>query len=90
MWKLSRRLLRASSDLKSTCCEKILDLSKLFWGANVYLQKSGPLNKLAEARKTGKSPDTLGLKKFGMGKLWVKKFGPKVFSLIFSLNWIIL
>ena len=56
------------------------------WGANVYLQKSGPLNKLAEARKTGKLPDTLGLKKFGMGRLWVNKvfwvknvFGSKTF-----------
>ena len=31
------------------------------------------LNKLAKARKTRTSPSTLGLKKFGLGKLWVKK-----------------
>ena len=30
-------------------------------------------NKLAKARKTRTSPSTLGLKKFGLGKLWVKK-----------------
>ena len=30
-------------------------------------------NKLAKARKTRKSPGTLGLKKFGLGKLWVEK-----------------
>ena len=30
-------------------------------------------NKLAKARKTRTSPNTLGLKKFGLGKLWVKK-----------------
>ena len=30
-------------------------------------------NKLAKARKTRKSPRTLGLKKFGPGKLRVKK-----------------
>ena len=29
-------------------------------------------NKLAKARKTCKSPGTLGLKKFGPGKLWEK------------------
>ena len=37
------------------------------------------LNKLAKARKTRKSPATLGLKKFGRGKIWVKKVGPKIF-----------
>ena len=31
-------------------------------------------NKLAKARKTRTSPGTLGLKKFGLGKLWVKFF----------------
>ena len=31
------------------------------------------MNKLAKARKTRKSPRTLGLKKFGPGKLRVKK-----------------
>ena len=31
------------------------------------------INKLAKARKIRKSPGTLGLKKFGTGKLWVKK-----------------
>ena len=31
------------------------------------------MNKLANARKTRKSPGTLGLNKFGPGKLWVKK-----------------
>ena len=31
-------------------------------------------NKLAKARKTRTSLSTLGLKKFGLGKLWVKKF----------------
>ena len=30
-------------------------------------------NKLAKARKTRKSQSTLGLKKFGPGKVWVKK-----------------
>ena len=30
-------------------------------------------NKLAKARKMRKPPGTLGLKKFGPGKLWVKK-----------------
>ena len=30
-------------------------------------------NKLAKARKTRTSPSTLGLKKFGLGRLWVKK-----------------
>ena len=34
-------------------------------------------NKLAKARKTRKSPDTLGLKKFGPGKLWVEKVWSK-------------
>ena len=39
------------------------------------------INKLAKARKTRTSPNTLGLKKFGMGKLWSKKFfGSKSFS----------
>ena len=37
-------------------------------------------NKLAKARKIRKSPGTLGLKKFGAGKLWIEKFGPKIFS----------
>ena len=31
------------------------------------------INKLAKAQKTRKSPGTIGLKKFGPGKLWVKK-----------------
>ena len=30
-------------------------------------------NKLAKARKTRKSPATLGLKNIGLGKLWVEK-----------------
>ena len=30
-------------------------------------------NKLTKARKTPKSPATLGLEKFGPGKLWVEK-----------------
>ena len=30
-------------------------------------------NKLAKARKIRKSPSTLGLEKFGPGKLWVEK-----------------
>ena len=45
-------------------------------------------NKLAKARKIRTSPSTLGLKKFGLGKLWVKKvfrfkkfFGSKKFFL---------
>ena len=39
------------------------------------------LNKLAKARKTRTSPGTLGLKKFGQGKLWVKKvFGKYTFK----------
>ena len=32
------------------------------------------INKLAKARKMRKPPGTLGLKKFGPGKFWVKKF----------------
>ena len=37
-------------------------------------------NKLAKARKTRKSPGTLGLKKFGPGKLWFKKvWAPNIF-----------
>ena len=32
-----------------------------------------PENKLAKARKTRKSPGTLGLKNFGLGKVWVEK-----------------
>ena len=44
-----------------------------FW-ITVYRGK----NKLAKARKTRTSPNTLGLKKFGLGKLWVRKvFQPK-------------
>ena len=31
------------------------------------------VNKLAKARKMRKPPGTLGLKKFGPGKFWVKK-----------------
>ena len=31
------------------------------------------MNKLTKARKTCKSPGTLGLKKFGTVKLWVEK-----------------
>ena len=38
------------------------------------------VNKLAKARKTRTSPGTLGLKKFGLGMLWVKKvFGKYTF-----------
>ena len=37
------------------------------------------INKLAKARKTRTSPNTLGLKKFGLGKLWVKKKLKSVF-----------
>ena len=37
-------------------------------------------NKRAKARKTRTSPGMLGLKKFGLGKLWVKKvLGQKSF-----------
>ena len=36
-------------------------------------------NKLAKARKTRKSPGTLGLKNFGPGKLWFEKFGTNFF-----------
>ena len=32
----------------------------------------------------------LSLKKSGPGKLWVKKFGPTMFLVIFLSNWIIL
>ena len=34
-------------------------------------EKRREKNKLAKARKTRTSPGTLGLKKFGLGKLWV-------------------
>ena len=38
-------------------------------------------NKLAKAWKTRTSPGTLGLKKFGLGKLWVKNvFGKYTFE----------
>ena len=37
-------------------------------------------NKLAKARKTRTSPSMLGLKKFGLGKLWVKKVWANFFS----------
>ena len=37
-------------------------------------------NKLAKARKMRKPPGTLGLKKFGLGNLWSKKFGPKILA----------
>ena len=47
---------------------------------------SAKKNKLAKARKTRTSPSTLRLKKFGLGRLWVKKvfwvknvFGSKKF-----------
>ena len=36
-------------------------------------------NKLAKARKTRKSPHTLGLKKFGLVKLVVEKVWDKIF-----------
>ena len=37
-------------------------------------------NKLAKARKTRKSPGTLGFKKFGPGKLWVQQvWGQNIF-----------
>ena len=36
-------------------------------------------NKLAKARKMRK-PGTLSLKKFGLGNLWVKKFGSKILA----------
>ena len=56
----------------------------LLKGGNVagsVLTSGGKKNKLAKARKTRTSPNTLGLKKFGMGKLWSKKFfGSKSFS----------
>ena len=39
------------------------------------------INKLAKARKTRTSPSTLGLKKFRLGNLWVKKvFGKYTFK----------
>ena len=46
-------------------------------------------NKLAKARKTRKSPGTLGLKNFGLGKVWVEKVWAQIILLTFSLNWII-
>ena len=33
-----------------------------------------------------RKPGTLGSKKFGPGKLWVEKLGPKIFLAIFLLN----
>ena len=47
-------------------------------------------NKLAKARKTRKSPDTLSLKKFGRGMLQVKKVWAINIFIDFSLNSIIL
>ena len=52
--------------LKKFCCRVVVA-----HGCAKSLSHS--LNKLAKARKTRKSPGTLGLKKFGLGKLWVKK-----------------
>ena len=40
-------------------------------------------NKLAKARKMRKPPGTLGLKKFGPGKLWVKKIWGQNISIDF-------
>ena len=52
-------------------------------------------NKLAKARKTRTSPSTLGFKKFGLGRLWVKKvfvskmfFGSKKFFLGQKSFWV--
>ena len=55
----------------------VLD-TKTFPGIKYALNKEQ--NKLAKARKTRTSPSTLGLKKFGLGRLWgKKKFGSKKF-----------
>ena len=51
-------------------CTRILPLST----TSPSLFYSFTKNELAKARKTRTSPSTLGLKKFGLGKLWVKKF----------------
>ena len=40
-------------------------------------------NKLAKARKMHKPPDTLGLKKFEPGKLWVENFWAQNISISF-------
>ena len=48
----------------------------MFWVAKESRKtghKNKKRNKLAKARKTRKSPGTLGLKNFGPGKLWDKK-----------------
>ena len=48
----------------------------MFWVAKESrnkVHKNKKRNKLAKARKTRKSPGTLGLKNFGPGKLWDKK-----------------
>ena len=55
------------------------------WKQYLWWSRSNE-NKLAKARKTRKLPGTLGSKKFGPGKLWVEKVWPKIFLLIFSLN----
>ena len=44
-------------------------------------------NKLAKARKTRNSPSTLGLKKFGLGKLGVKKVWAKSIFIGFLDEW---
>ena len=44
-----------------------------FYKKIVEMARRGGLNKLTKARKTRKSPGTLGLKKFGPGILWVGK-----------------
>ena len=41
-------------------------------------------NKLAKARKMRKPPGSLGLKKFGPGKILVKKFGLKILAYLHS------
>ena len=52
----------------------------------IYLFCIKNLNKLAKARETRKSPGSLSLKKFGPGKLWVKK----VWAQNIFMDWIIL
>ena len=48
---------------------------------NLKINIKKEINKLAKARKTRTSPGTLCLKKFGLGKPWVKKvFGKYTFK----------
>ena len=61
--------LRSTGESRQTL---FLSLWNIFNLSSSSAQFFCTINKLAKARKTRTSPITLGLKKFGLGKLWVK------------------